>query len=158
MKCLRFAAAFAVAVLVAAPATAKVYDFSFDGINGAASGSFTVNSSGLITDLSGTQDGDKLTIDAVNTFASNDNLYPLTVGGLSFNAAGLDYNLYLNGSQIWELDAATGIYTGDGSQVTNLAISAAPEPATWAMFLMGLGTLGFLMRGVGRHRERVAAV
>lgn len=39
--------------------------------------------------------------------------------------------------------------------VSNLTFNAVPEPATWAMFLVGFGTLGFMMRG---SRQKAAAV
>lgn len=33
----------------------------------------------------------------------------------------------------------------------NLSIGGVPEPSTWAMFLMGFGALGFMMRGLRRN-------
>ena len=41
-------------------------------------------------------------------------------------------------------------------QVSFDGLSAIPEPATWAMFLVGFGAIGFAMRG-SRRRQLVAA-
>lgn len=54
----------------------------------------------------------------------------------------------------------TSAYVTDwaiGSQYTNYAfLSAVPEPATWAMMLIGFGGIGFTMRHVRRNRAVTA--
>ena len=44
--------------------------------------------------------------------------------------------------------------TQNAFEVDNLAINAVPEPATWAMMLLGFGAVGFAMR---RRRQPVMA-
>ena len=41
-------------------------------------------------------------------------------------------------------------------EIDNLAVTGVPEPATWAMMIMGLGTLGVAMRS--RRKLAVAGV
>jgi hypothetical protein len=48
--------------------------------------------------------------------------------------------LILNGT----LNSPTGV--GSGSFGGNVTINAVPEPATWALFILGFGALGFAMR------------
>ena len=45
--------------------------------------------------------------------------------------------------------------TGAGSSNATINVSAVPEPATWAMFLVGFGGIGFMMRN-GRRKGAVA--
>jgi hypothetical protein len=42
-------------------------------------------------------------------------------------------------------------------QVYLTATSAVPEPATWAMFLLGFGSIGFMMRGARRKGAAASA-
>jgi len=44
----------------------------------------------------------------------------------------------------------------DPGAAGRLVISAVPEPATWAMFLLGFGGIGFMLRG-SRRQPAVAA-
>jgi hypothetical protein len=41
-----------------------------------------------------------------------------------------------------------------GVFLDNISVSAVPEPATWAMFILGFGAIGWMMRG---NRRRVSA-
>jgi hypothetical protein len=41
-----------------------------------------------------------------------------------------------------------------GVFLDNISVSAVPEPATWAMFILGFGAIGWTLRG---NRRRVAA-
>jgi len=49
----------------------------------------------------------------------------------------------------------------DGAAVFQLAsprdtlVSGVPEPATWAMFLLGFGGIGFMLRGVRRKQAGI---
>lgn len=47
-----------------------------------------------------------------------------------------------------------GANNGSYINYSSVTISAAPEPATWAMFLVGFGAIGFMMRN---SRRKVAA-
>jgi hypothetical protein len=45
--------------------------------------------------------------------------------------------------------------TGSGSYVGTLTADAVPEPATWAMMLVGFGLIGFAMRRQGKSQPKV---
>jgi PEP-CTERM motif len=56
-----------------------------------------------------------------------------------------------------ELFGGSGSVTGGTLAVTyNYVAAAVPEPTTWAMFLVGFGGVGFMMRG--SRRKRAAAI
>lgn len=58
---------------------------------------------------------------------------------------------------LYENPGDTSTYVNDwavGSQYTNYAFSAAPEPASWALMLVGFGALGYAAR---RKRAAIAA-
>jgi hypothetical protein len=52
----------------------------------------------------------------------------------------------------------TGGLPSYGNEITNVALSAAPEPATWAMMLMGLLGLGAMMRTERRRQVATIAI
>jgi len=52
---------------------------------------------------------------------------------------------------------STGLNGGDADiGLDNVSISAVPEPATWAMMLVGFGGMGVAMRS--RRKQAVAAI
>lgn len=77
-------------------------------------------------------------------------------GGLGFRSAGTYYNLYGIGDAAYELisfstasslnverdgmDAFTDFSVSDG-------VAAVPEPATWALLIVGFGAVGGVLRG-----------
>jgi hypothetical protein len=45
-------------------------------------------------------------------------------------------------------DTLTNPYNFDSLRQTSFdAVSAVPEPSTWALFILGFGAIGFMMRG-----------
>ena len=57
-----------------------------------------------------------------------------------------------------ELFGGSGSITGGTLAVTyDYAAAAVPEPATWAMFIIGFGSVGFMMRGSRRKRAATSA-
>jgi hypothetical protein len=80
-------------------------------------------------------------IDIPESLASTD---PFEIFGLlDLNLDPGTYTLHLEGTS-----------TGEGSFGGNVAFAAVPEPATWAMMLLGYGAVGFSMR----RRRRPALV
>jgi hypothetical protein len=79
------------------------------------------------------------------------------------------YLFSADGAQVQFDNAATGAgpysvveeytvnATGAGSSSGTIDVSAVPEPATWAMFLVGFGAMGFMMRGSRRKQAAVLA-
>jgi hypothetical protein len=99
-----------------------------------------------------------------------DNIIPLDAAGgpLFSDASGNQFNIWDNGalpSEIIEnvptaeagLSLAGNSYGQDylDNQGT-FVISAVPEPAAWAMFLVGFGAVGFALRSVGGKKTGAA--
>ncbi len=87
-----------------------------------------------------------------------------TVGGLgvdlgsrtSFDIAGNEAFAF-NGRSLYSVDLASGALSSLGDaprQLFGIAVAPVPEPATWAMMIMGFGAVGYSMRR--RSTTRVA--
>jgi hypothetical protein len=149
---------------------------------GAVGSPFTVtNVSGTVTDdqgvLAGTGPFLITGVTVVNGYAANDNLLFVPAsgsptafvdfGGISFNtnnaalAVGPQFNLGgggTNASGTVLNDSANdpGGFPGTlGSNNISLSVTAVPEPATWAVMLVGFGGLGVAMRS--RRKQAAAA-
>jgi hypothetical protein len=163
-----------------AQATTDVFNFA-DNVDGIfAIGTFTIddtaNASGTfdITNVTGTViDAQPATpvVDQIVGLVGNpsspsptdnfgfiyDNVTPLNVNGVLFSGqSGALYNLWSNGGTNGEL------YTYGLNGVPNfdahgtLSVGGVPEPATWAMMLIGFGGLGASLRGARRKASLVA--
>lgn len=160
--------AFAATVLGASMAggaaqAAKVFDFSYSGAGVSGSGVITTGDAGspfTITAISGTANGEAIT--GLSTYAGADNLlyFPtepfVDFSGIAFSTATKDWGLGYTGSAygiVNSVDNPGGSCCG----VTPLAFSvtAAPEPATWAMMMLGFGGLGASLRS--RRKAAAAA-
>jgi hypothetical protein len=167
MKLLTVLAA-ATALTVAVPAQAAEFLFSFTSNFGNASGTFTTAGAAsatptLVTAMTGTMGGNAITLlapGAYPTGAPNDNLFStaapyFSFSGLSFAANGLNYNLYSQGGV--RLCGQT-VGCQNAAQFSGLTVSEVtspvPEPATWAMMLLGFGLVGYVMRS-RRQRNSV---
>jgi len=151
------------AFLVAAPASAADYLFNITGIS-TASGTLTVqdtpgqNGGSLITAISGTYNGQAIqSLAPTGSYGNNDNL--LFIGqnalldglGFTFNGAFGTRNIYSNGGNFGEGGQGIGVGYRDyeiGDVTFSIApvTGAVPEPATWALMLMGFGGIGLAMR------------
>lgn len=148
---------------------AATYMFSFSGVDVSGSGVFsTVDGSGAsaVTGVTGTvTDTDvsasPFTITTLSGYAAADNiLYPFSgppvdMGGISFSTAGgPDFNIGLGGSNlpfglilnVSSFNPGGNAVEFPGSVPIEISITAVPEPATWAMMLVGLGGLGMALR------------
>jgi hypothetical protein len=80
---------------------------------------------------------------------------PFDLGGILFSTASRNYNLY-----VAQGVARLGTYVAPQLTLQNLrdvsgalSVTAAPEPATWALMVLGFGSAGLAMRS---RRRRLA--
>lgn len=133
------------------------YDFSIGNVLANTEFDFS-NANILLTSL--------LTGQTVNynpLFVGNDNT--TTATGDIQNSARLNFgflfgnNFNANQNNTYRIDLSAG-----GSTVTSFAqigegaVAPVPEPATWAMMLLGFGVIGFSMRGRRRRNNVVPQV
>ena len=173
--------ALAASIAVATPASAATFLFSYSGTN-ATNGAFTATGTitttnttttvngrqaYTITGITGTRNGSAITglIAAGTDFGGvpiDDYLYAtgpyLTDAGFGFSVAGttnLFNPYYFDGAYQEYVRTAAGadFQNTSGVTFTLTAVTAGvPEPATWAMMLVGFGAIG----GALRRRPKVA--
>ena len=165
--------ATATAITAATPASAAQYVFDFSGsgfFGGTLNGSGNLTTDGTsfvnplngytaqtITGVTGTFNGSAIT-GLASVFGAN-NLYYLSGpfyvdgNGLGFStAAGVSANLFVtNGTSYRVNTQGAGLLTGLVTANSAPVAAAVPEPATWAMMLIGFGAVGYGMR----RRKRV---
>ncbi len=156
---------------LATSAQAMVFDFSITSANGNASGQFTTaggTSPYLVTGVTGTVDGFAIT--GLVSYGGNDNLLYqpgnyVDRAGLAFAANGKDYNIFAitptpagnYGFCVSTVEpSCTGSEADNAPKATftlTTAVSAVPEPSTWAMMILGFCGLGFLAY---RRRDKLS--
>lgn len=160
----KLAAATALA-LCSTSASAAEFLFDFQGVDPAKNASFTLDSD---ADPSSTGNG-RITfkkVDVTNpkkTSKKTINFFTSAYGGgFNFNKASA-FDAY--GPQVFSGTIAdptfhTGVYTMSKSfngtvlgTLTVSAMSAVPEPATWAMILLGFAVTGGMMRKSKKHKD-----
>ena len=161
--------AAAVVICAAAPASAAQYLFNFSGngfFGGTLNGSGTLTTDDIsfvnalngytaqhITGISGTFNGSAITGQAPGTFGANDLFYltgPFFVdgNGLSFKtASGIMGNLFITNDTSYRVNTqGAGLLTGLVTASASPVAAAVPEPATWAMMLIGFAGIGLAFR------------
>lgn len=169
----------AMAAFASTPASAAVFNFSFDttstlfgGPNQTIRGTFTTldtpvdrfGFSGLaITGIAGTING--VAISGLFDAPGNPTYYYLTSGPTFLDGSGVRFNAgaATNIAFFHQDGVAPDVYRVNGNgtisafgpATSSLAVTpgAVPEPATWALLLAGFGAIGFAMR---RRNSKVA--
>lgn len=153
------------------PASASVYLFNFSGLGRTASGTLTTTNTSFasrgytavtITGITGTING--LAITGLNGFVGSDNLYYLTGpsfldgSGLGFTASdGSQTSLfYQDSASSYRITTFTGGFASGLVTASSSAVAAVPEPAGWAMMIVGMGAVGFAMRRRRKVTTRIA--
>ena len=179
MKTLRaagIALAFAAGALASTSALAANYDWTFTDTSSTtiASGTLTTGAAdngGLdVTALSGAVlvpvDGVQGTITSFTPGSGNDGVfiwdnivYPATTPhvdnpGLLFQVSGIEFNIYNSAGAPVLGDVIANSTNNFGGTQGTFNLTAVPEPASWAMMLVGFGGLGVAMRS--RRKTAVA--
>ena len=167
----------AAAVLMAGSASATTFLYSYTSDGETASGSLNATQiapgeyeavSGAITasgslmtgagTLTANPNPGNTSYSASGYFAFDDLVLPtqnpqITNGGLLFDIAGAEVNLFSNGPG----PANTQLYVNTGANnYGRLTLSAAPEPAAWTLMLLGIGGLGAALRSARRTIRAIA--
>jgi hypothetical protein len=142
------------------------------GTAGSGSGTFTVTTGAngdLITAITGEIGSNAVTLLPLGTNGSDDLLFPigtsftggtsvvdLDTNGISVSTTLGDYHIFGAGSP-FSIGTVSGndiFETGPGGfGVGTLAVSAVPEPSTWAMMLLGFACIGAMT-----YRRRKSAM
>jgi PEP-CTERM motif len=133
------------------------------GTPGSGSGTFTVTTGAngdLITAITGELGGNSVSLLPQGTDGSDDLLFPvgtsftggtsvvdLDTGGIAVSTTLGDFHIFGAGSPF-----SVGTVSGNdidevgpgGFGVGTLAVSAVPEPSTWAMMILGFAGVGFM--------------
>lgn len=175
-------AALGLVTLAAAPASAAQFNFNFVTTSTLFGGA-AQNGSGIFT----TSDT-ATTVEGRNAFAItgiagqiNDvaisgltdvgvslvpTYYYFTEGPTFLSGTGVNFNAgAFQNIKFYAPSANPGTYViqGNGTILANVnatssAVAAVPEPATWAMMILGMGAIGFAMRrGIRRSDEKFTA-
>ncbi len=139
----------------AAKAAVEVWDFSFFGAVDSGFGQLTTDDSlspnFLITGITGFYDSNPITaLIGPGGYLGNDNIlfsgFPkLDFAGFSFSTASNNVNVYFNTNEGFGLAGNTYAigFPGGPDEAISFSISAVPEPATWALMLIGFAGIGF---------------
>jgi hypothetical protein len=153
-----FGAAVLAAGLLAAGASqaSQLFNFSYSGAGVSGGGVLTTSDVGspyAVTGITGTANGEAITGLSGYAGAENTVSYPtepfLTFGGLSFSTASTDWNIGWTGSAygiVNSLTNPTGECCGVSPIEFSISQSSAPEPAAWALMLLGFGAMGATLR------------
>jgi hypothetical protein len=173
LRAIAAAAAIGAVAAMASAAHATSYVWSFSDATYSASGTLTTDPTNvLVVSGGGTITGPSLS-DTLTLFPNPtpgnqnvspdgnwffDNVLPLDFFGLLFTGATNPfYNVFANGGggSLGISFADESTYNYDGGIVGQLTVTAVPEPAAWAMMLLGFGGLGAALRS--RRKLAVAA-
>jgi hypothetical protein len=159
LRLLLAASAVASAAAMSAPASAAIYAFD---LTGAKTASFNIDTATAPTSSSSSFIGDQISYNAVTgTFGGT--TQTATIGFGTFLAAqlniggttlgftqygGPDLFSLVSGAPVFNLGSfnLSSITSGPATITIRAVSGAVPEPATWAMMLVGFGAIGFSMR------------
>ena len=169
-----FAFAISATAIVASPALADpvppttgtpaagIFDVVYSGGTYSGNVQVTTDASGHVTVITGTANGDAIT--GLSTYAAADNYFYSTPSYVSFN--GLSFSTLANTFGIGNtglgdygitdiLSNPSGACCGTHPLTLSVTRAAVPEPAAWAMMLVGFGGIGLAMR---RSRRKSGSI
>ncbi len=156
------------ATMTAAPASAATFLFELSGgrnvtfqldTSAPSSSQTFFGEQSVFTNVNGTVNGTNATIPTIS-FGTG------VFAVLSINAPGLDFTQFAGGGPLFAGTGSAPVFSAGTFQLTNpffptsnstLVISeqvaAVPEPATWALMLLGFGFLGGALRAAKRQQK-----
>lgn len=117
-------------VIPAAGSFSDEYHFAVPTAGSVSASVISLSFTGGLTLASGTLNGSALTLTKVSDF-----VYTLTLPTAGIPSITNPQKLVINGSS-----------QGGGSYTANVTFAAVPEPATWALMILGFGVVGYSMR------------
>lgn len=165
------AIATSIAAFAASPVSAAQYTFAFSTsqelLGGPVTGSgiFTTSDTAMsvggqaafaITSIVGTVNGSSIVAPTASSYGNY-----FTTGPYFLDGSGVNFRTAIGTTVAFFDQSNNGLYrvntTSPGSSsyvtATSSAVAAAPEPASWALLLVGIGTLGAMMR-LSKTRRR----
>lgn len=139
------AGALAAAAVTAAQAQSSPIFFSGGGTNNTDTNWFTFTTSSGVVDGSTFQvtgDVTSVTLDGI-AYNSNPSGTLFSIGPINFT--GTSHVVRVTGTGTYTYDAELS-YGGGSTTASPGVIAAVPEPESYALFLAGLGALGFIAR------------
>ena len=165
--------AAAAIALQATAVNAKTLMWSYSGPGNSGGGTFDATLQGdgsyLLDGVHGVANGQ--TITGLDDFDGSDNVVfppsPPNIGvdtlGIAFDAGGIAYNLYeddgnFNPDSEFACGAVYCLITSESPTIAldSFTVTVVPEPATWAMMVLGLGALGAALRSRRRPAGALA--
>jgi hypothetical protein len=134
--------------------------FQLDTDNPASSQTTAFGNQVVFENIAGTVNGESAAIPTIN-FGTG------VFAVLSVNAAGLGFTQFAGGGPLFSGSGSAPVFSAGTFQLTNpfdpssnstlvisqQAVAAVPEPATWALMLLGFGFVGGALRAAKRQQK-----
>ena len=130
------------------------YDYGSSAVNTPVTGSFDFDTvTGALSNVNYTSVSGNFTTGAEYNPGDATEIYFGQFGSSNYDVYQLARSLIGGGTIAISSGTHPSIPISAGGSLTTTSIGAVPEPTTWAMMLLGIGALGFVLR---RQRTRLS--